>query len=73
MEKAGLSEEDARVTADVLVTTDTWGVHTHGTKQLRGLLKNFRDGKMDLTASRGAGLRRDLRGRSSMATDRCPW
>ena len=39
------------MTADVLVTTDTWGVHTHGTKQLRGLVRNFRDGKMTLGAS----------------------
>ena len=51
MRKAGMSDQDAALTADVLVTTDTWGVHTHGTKQLRGLLKNFRDGKMDVTAS----------------------
>jgi ureidoglycolate dehydrogenase (NAD+) len=51
MERAGMSRPDARSTADVLVTTDTWGVHTHGTKQLRLLLKNFRDGKMDLHAS----------------------
>jgi ureidoglycolate dehydrogenase (NAD+) len=49
--KAGVGLEEARMTADVLVTTDTWGVHTHGTKQLRGLLKNFRDGKMTLGAS----------------------
>ncbi len=51
MAKAGVGAEEARITADVLVTTDTWGVHTHGTKQLRGLLKNFRDGKMTLDAS----------------------
>jgi ureidoglycolate dehydrogenase (NAD+) len=51
MKKAGLSAEDAQITAEVLVTTDTWGVHTHGTKQLRPLLKNFRDRKMDLQAS----------------------
>ncbi len=47
MLKAGLSREHARVTAKVLVTTDTWGVHTHGTKQLRGLLKNVRDGRLN--------------------------
>jgi ureidoglycolate dehydrogenase (NAD+) len=51
MDLAGMSQPDARITADVLVTTDTWGVHTHGTKQLRPLLKNFRDGKMDPHAS----------------------
>lgn len=51
MRKAGMSDGDAKLVADVLVTTDTWGVHTHGTKQLRPLMKNFRDGKMDLHAS----------------------
>jgi ureidoglycolate dehydrogenase (NAD+) len=51
MRRAGMTEADARVTAEVLVTTDTWGTHTHGTKQLRNLLKNFRDGRMDVRAS----------------------
>ena len=37
MRKSGLSEEDARLTAEVLVTTDTLGTFTHGTRQLRGL------------------------------------
>jgi ureidoglycolate dehydrogenase (NAD+) len=50
MRRAGMTEDDSRVTAEVLVTTDTWGTHTHGTKQLRGLLKNFRDGRMDVNA-----------------------
>ena len=44
MLKAGMPAADARMVAEVLVTTDTWGVSTHGTKQLRPLLKNFRDG-----------------------------
>ena len=48
MRAAGLTEEHARTSTEVLVTTDTWGTYTHGTKQLRGLLKNFRDGTMDL-------------------------
>ncbi len=43
---AGLNEEDARVSADVLVTTDSWGTFTHGTRQLRGLLKNIRVGRI---------------------------
>lgn len=34
LEKCGLSAADAQTTADVLVTTDTWGVFTHGTKFL---------------------------------------
>ncbi len=51
MRKAGLSEEHAQITADVLVTTDTWGTFTHGTKQLRFLLRNLRDGRLDATAA----------------------
>lgn len=51
MEKAGLSTEDASLTAEVLVTTDTWGVFTHGTRQLRGLLKNIRNGRLKADAS----------------------
>ena len=51
MRRAGMKEPDARITAEILVTTDTWGTLTHGTKQLRGLLKNFRDQRMDVNAS----------------------
>ncbi len=46
MLRAGLNEEDAQVSADVLVTTDSWGTFTHGTRQLRGLLKNIRVGRI---------------------------
>jgi LDH2 family malate/lactate/ureidoglycolate dehydrogenase len=42
--RCGVSEVDARLTADVLVTTDTWGVLTHGTKLLRGYVKRLRGG-----------------------------
>jgi len=49
-EKAGLQEKDALTTTKVLVTTDTWGVFTHGTKQLRGLVKNLRDGRLKADA-----------------------
>lgn len=34
LEKAGVSMEDARTIAEVLVTTDTFGVLSHGTKNL---------------------------------------
>lgn len=50
MRRSGLSDEDARLTAEVLVTTDTWGTFTHGTRQLRGLLKNLRAGRLDAGA-----------------------
>lgn len=51
MLRTGLSPEDARLTAEVLVTTDTWGVYTHGSRQLRGLLKNIRGGRLHAAAS----------------------
>jgi len=50
MRVSGLNEEDARLTAEVLVTTDTLGTFTHGTRQLRGLLKNIRTGRLSATA-----------------------
>lgn len=40
----GVSEPDALTTAEVLVTTDTWGVFTHGTKNLRGYIRRIRAG-----------------------------
>src|SRR5258706_7095951 len=50
LSRHGLSEEDARLSAQIFVTTDTWGVHTHGTRQLRNLLKNFTIGRLDAKA-----------------------
>ena len=41
---SGLSEADARLTADVLVTTDTFGVFTHGTKSLAGYVRRLEAG-----------------------------
>src|SRR5687768_5905579 len=48
---SGVNETDAATAADVLVTTDTWGVFTHGTKSLRGYVRRLRAG----------GLRADAR------------
>jgi len=50
LSKAGLSEEDAKLTAKVFVTTDSWGTFTHGSRQIRGLLKNARSGRLKLDA-----------------------
>jgi ureidoglycolate dehydrogenase (NAD+) len=50
MRKTGLNEEDARLSAEVLVTTDTLGTFTHGTRQLRGLMRNMREGRLSPTA-----------------------
>ncbi|MGA2512870.1 MAG: Ldh family oxidoreductase [Candidatus Limnocylindrales bacterium] len=41
LRRAGLCEADARLGADVLATTDAWGVFTHGTKLMRGYLKRL--------------------------------
>jgi LDH2 family malate/lactate/ureidoglycolate dehydrogenase len=41
---AGLNEDDARTTAELLVLTDTWGVFTHGTKNLRGYIRRLKGG-----------------------------
>jgi ureidoglycolate dehydrogenase (NAD+) len=44
LRRAGASESHSRITADVLVMTDTWGVFTHGTKLLRDYVKRIRSG-----------------------------
>ena len=46
MATAGIVREDAELSARVFVTTDTWGTFTHGTRQIRGLLKNARRGRL---------------------------
>ena len=42
--KAGVEADDARITAETLVLTDTWGVFTHGTKNLRGYIQRIQGG-----------------------------
>ncbi|MCA9426901.1 MAG: Ldh family oxidoreductase [Candidatus Omnitrophica bacterium] len=44
MTRVGVSESDAKITADALVTTETWGVHTHGTKLLPGYIRRLKGG-----------------------------
>jgi ureidoglycolate dehydrogenase (NAD+) len=44
LRNCGLSDADARVAADVLVTTDTYGVYTHGTKCLAGYVARLKAG-----------------------------
>jgi ureidoglycolate dehydrogenase (NAD+) len=50
LRKCGVSEADARVTIDVLVTTDTFGVYTHGVKCLRGYIVRLRAGGLKADA-----------------------
>jgi len=44
LRRAGAREAHARATAQALVTTDSWGVFTHGTKLLPGYLRRVRAG-----------------------------
>ena len=50
LRKCGVSEADARLTIDVLVTTDTYGVFTHGVKCLRGYVIRLRAGGLKADA-----------------------
>jgi ureidoglycolate dehydrogenase (NAD+) len=50
MLKSNMREADARITAEVLVTTDTWGIYTHGTKHLRVYLSKLRAGGINAQA-----------------------
>jgi LDH2 family malate/lactate/ureidoglycolate dehydrogenase len=47
LKKTGVSDADARTTAEVLVTTDTWGVHTHGVKNLRYYIQRLNSGGLN--------------------------
>src|SRR6185503_9740235 len=51
LRETGLNEEDARLTTEVLVTTDTWGIFTHGTKNLRGYVRRLRAGGLRANAT----------------------
>ena len=56
--KCGLSDADARIAADVLVTTDTFGVFTHGTNALAGYVRRLRAGGLKAEAQADRGTRR---------------
>jgi ureidoglycolate dehydrogenase (NAD+) len=47
MRKSGLGESDAGRAADVFVSADALGIHSHGTRQIRGLMRNVRNGRID--------------------------
>jgi len=48
MRQVGADADDATLVADALVTTDSWGVFTHGTKLLFDYLRRVRAGGMRL-------------------------
>lgn len=51
MVRSGLTDSDAAISAEIFATTDAWGTHTHGTRQIRGLMKNVKDGRIDPRAT----------------------
>ena len=51
MIRSEVQPEHAKTAAEVLVTTDTWGVFTHGSRQIRPLMRNFRMGGLFSNAS----------------------
>jgi ureidoglycolate dehydrogenase (NAD+) len=51
MVRSGLTRSDAALSAEIFATTDAWGTHTHGTRQIRGLMKNVTDGRIDPQAT----------------------
>ena len=51
LHRCGVSEEHARTTTDVLVTTDLFGVFTHGTKLLKGYVRRLRAGGLQCDVS----------------------
>ena len=59
--QVGVGQRDAATTTDALVTTDTWGVFTHGTKLLRAYIKRVQAG----------GLRTDVS--PSIAAEGAAW
>ncbi len=49
LKTTGVSAADGLTTAKVLVTTDTWGVFTHGTKLLKGYVRRLKGGGLKAT------------------------
>jgi LDH2 family malate/lactate/ureidoglycolate dehydrogenase len=47
---AGMSEENAEITAEVLAETDAYGTHSHGTVNLAGYIKKAKVGGLDIKA-----------------------
>lgn len=50
LKKAGMTEENAKIAAETLVTTDTFGVLSHGTKNLYGYIQKMQAGGLNSEA-----------------------
>jgi ureidoglycolate dehydrogenase (NAD+) len=44
MLNVGMDKDSAKSTAEVLATTDSWGIYSHGTRQLRNYIKKLKAG-----------------------------
>jgi len=53
LSRCGLPPVEASEAAEALVLTDSWGVHTHGTKNLRGYIRRIRAGGIRAAAQPG--------------------
>lgn len=54
LETAGVSTKNATVAADVLITTDTFGVLTHGTKNLGQYIQKMHAGEIFVNGGIGS-------------------
>jgi len=50
LRQEGMREDYAAICAEVLVETDAWGTHSHGTKNLHNYIRKFRVGGADIYA-----------------------
>jgi ureidoglycolate dehydrogenase (NAD+) len=50
LRRTGMSEQDAVESAEVLATTDAWGIFTHGCKNFHGYLRRLFGGGLNPTA-----------------------
>lgn len=48
LELEGMRTDDARIVSEVLVETDAYGTHSHGTKNLHNYIRKYRVGGMDI-------------------------
>ncbi|MDB4680951.1 Ldh family oxidoreductase [bacterium] len=46
--QAGLSQADAATATDTVLAADSWGIHTHGLKNLGGYVKRLNAGGINL-------------------------
>ena len=67
--QAGLSQSDAATATDTLLAADSWGIHTHGLKNLGGYVKRLNGGGSTRLAKRGS-LRKGRLGRGWTGTPR---